>query len=93
MSIHLKDSIKIAKVAQRHNKNAFLGAPVWHTLEKCPGMRKKDGKILVSISIHFEDDDTKLIQKVSCMYGFFHHNLFMELILCYRKLVWVASLS
>mmetsp|Transcript_24306 Transcript_24306/g.45225 ORF Transcript_24306/g.45225 Transcript_24306/m.45225 type:complete len:867 (+) Transcript_24306:132-2732(+) len=63
VSIPLKESIKIAKVAQRHSKNAFLGAPVWHTLDKCPGMRKKDGKILVSISIHFEDADTKMIQK------------------------------
>jgi hypothetical protein len=64
VQISLRESIKIAKVAQRHNKNAFTGAPVWHTVEKCPGMRKKDGKILVSISIHFEDEDTKQIQEV-----------------------------
>lgn len=64
VQIPLRESIKIAKVAQRHNKNAFMGAPVWHSLEKCPGMRKKDGKILVSVSIHFDDADTKAIQKV-----------------------------
>lgn len=65
VEIPLKEAIKVAKVAQRHNHNAFTGAPVWHTVEKCPGMRKKDGKILVSISIHFEDTDTKDIQKVT----------------------------
>lgn len=70
--IPISDAINVAKVTQRNNKNAFIGSPQWYTVDKCPGMRKKDGKILISISIHFEDADTKKLQTVrncTCCYA------------------------
>ena len=56
-------------MVQRESRNAFVGSPQWYEVEKCPGMRKKDGKILLSVSIHFEDSDSKLqsIQEVTCL--------------------------